>query len=145
MRRILVLLAVIAVLTAVGFMPVEKIYDDGLWPVSVSIRSASGSPIAAATCEVFGSPEAARYTLDNAIPAEAGMYAAKADPLRGDTVEVRVPTSETTRSSLLWRWKSYYQYNTLVVVVRYPDGRREAVSAAIPHLRQTREVVVTVP
>jgi hypothetical protein len=145
MRRVLILLAVIAALTAVGLMPVWKMSDDGLWPLSVSIRSASGLPIAAATCEVFGSPEAARYTLENAIPAESGTYAAVADPFRGEAIEVRVPTAETTRGSLLWKSKSFYQYNTLVVIVRHPDGQREAVSATIPDVRQTRAVTVTVP
>jgi hypothetical protein len=145
MRRVLILLAVIAGLTAVGLMPVWKMHDDGLWPLSVSIQSASGSPIAAATCEVFSSPEASQYTLENAIPAEAAIYTALENPFRGGPVEVRVPTAETTRGSLLWRWKSFYQYNTLVVVVSYADGRREAVAAAIPDLRQTRAVTVTVP
>jgi hypothetical protein len=145
MRRVLVLLAVMAGLAAIGFLPIWKMYDDGLWPLSVSIRSASGSPIAAATCEVFGSPEAARSTLVDAIPAEAGIYTALEDPFRGGPVEVRVPTAETTRGSLLWRWKSFYQYKTLVVVVTYPDGHKEAVAAAIPDLRQTRAVTVTVP
>jgi hypothetical protein len=145
MRRVLIILAIIAALTVVGLLPVWKIYDDGLWPLSVSIRSASGSPIAAATCKVFGSPEAAQYTLENAIPAENGIYAASADPFRGDGIEVRVPTAETTHGSLLWTWKRYYQYTTLVVVVRYSDGHWEAVSSTIPDLRQTRAVAVTVP
>src|SRR5262249_19172584 len=104
MRRVPILLGVIAALTAVGLLPVNKVYDDGLWPLSVSIRSASGAPIAAATCEVFGSAEDARYTLENAIPPETWTHAAVADPFHGEAIEVRVPTAETTQGSLLYRW-----------------------------------------
>ncbi len=149
MRRILILLAVaIAALFVVSLLPVWTMYkkvDDGLWPLSVSIRSASGSPITAATCQVFGSPEAAQYTLENDLPAEPGIYAAITDPFRGDAIEVRVPTSETTREWVRWKWKNFYQYKTLVVVVEYPDGHWKAVSATVPDLRQRRAVTVTVP
>src|SRR5262249_10076929 len=145
MRRVPILLGVIAALTAVGLLPVNKVYDDGLWPLSVSIRSASGAPIAAATCEVFGSAEDARSTLENAIPPETRTHAARADPFLGEANEHRACAAEATQGLLLYRWKSFYQYKTLVVVVTYLDGRREAASATIPDLRQTRTVVVTLP
>jgi hypothetical protein len=38
MRSILILLAVIVAVAAVGLIPTAKIYDEGLWPLSVSIR-----------------------------------------------------------------------------------------------------------
>jgi hypothetical protein len=144
-QRILNFLAVVAVLAVVGLTPFQTIYDDGIWPLSVSIQSASGSPLVAATCEVFDSGDSARYSFENALPAEPGIYATVAELFRGEPIVVHVPTAETTRGSLFWKWKRFFQYNALVVVVRYSDGRRKAVLVEIPDLRQTRTIAVTVP
>ena len=145
MQRVLIILGVVAVLVVLGFTPFQTIYDDGLLPLSVSIQSESGSPIEAATCEVFSRADDARYTLENAIPAQPGIYTTVVEPFRGEPVVVQVPTAETTRGSLFWKWKRFFQYSTLVVVVRYSDGRRKAVLVEIPDLRKTRTVAVTVP
>lgn len=134
---------VIAAALAVGLFPAGKTYD-GLWPLSVTIHSASGAQIAAATGEAFSSEESARRTVEDAIPAEPAKYGAVADPFRGDAIEVPVPTARTSLRALLWGRTSFYQHGTLVVV-RYAGGRRKAVSAAIPDLRETREVAITVP
>ena len=145
MQRVLIILGVVAVLVVLGLTPFQTIYDDGLWPLSVSIQSASGSPIVAATCEVFDSADSARYTFENTLPAEPGIYATVVEPFRGEPIVVHVPTAERIQGALFWNWKRFFQYRTLVVVVRYSDDRRKAVLVEIPDLRKTRSVAVTVP
>src|SRR5258708_39465949 len=66
--RWLATVIVVIVLAAIGFIPFEKIYDDGLWPLSVTIRSTANRPITGASAEAFGGVENARQLLANPPP-----------------------------------------------------------------------------
>lgn len=145
MWRILALLALGVVLTLVAFSPHTKMYDDGLWPVSISIHSSSGRPITAVSCEVCDGPDWVQMRLDHPFLAEPSIYATVVDPFCGEPVVVRVPTAETTWYAFFWQWKRFYQYRTAVVVVRYADWHHEVVPAPLPDLRQGRELTAVAP
>jgi hypothetical protein len=145
MRKVAVALVAVLVFAAVGLVPFQKIYDDGMWPLSVVVRSARGAPISAASAQAFGDAESAGYVLENLIPPESWLYSATREPFDGEAVVVHIPTSECIQTSLLWSYRRFYQYNKLVVIVRYTDGKREGQLVEIPDLRRSREVIVQFP
>jgi hypothetical protein len=146
MRRIATALLAIVVAVIVT-CPFEKIYDDGLWPLTVTIRSATGRPINAVSAEAFTSVADARQRLDNPPPPaatrdEQSSYSAVQEPYLGRPLEVKVPTSQTSFRSLLWTHRRFFQYRGLFVVVEYEGGKREGHVVGIPDLRQSREVSI---
>jgi hypothetical protein len=144
MRRIVFALTLIVV-TAVLFFPFYKVVDDGLWPVSVTIRSTSGLAIQSVSGEAFGDAGSAEYALQNLSAPETFIDSATQDPYLGEKLAVPVPTSERTNRSLVWNYRSFYQFKTLVVIVQYANGRREGRMVEIPDLRQKRDIVVEFP
>ena len=68
---------------AVCLAPVQTVWDDGLWPLSVAVASASGSPIATVSCEALTSEEDARYSLEHLLPPETRTHSVVADPFPG--------------------------------------------------------------
>jgi hypothetical protein len=145
LKRWPVLLALVVVLGGLGLVPFQKIYDDGIWPLQVTLRSAAGASIKAASGEAFGDRNDASYVLQNRIPPESLLYAAIQNPFRGEKLTVPVPTSYSIHRSLLCDYRSFYQYNKLVVLVRYEAGNEEGRLIEIPDLRLTGEITVNVP
>lgn len=137
--------AAVVLVTAVCLVPVQTIWDDGLWPLSVTVSSVTGSPIASVSAEAFSSEAVARSTLEHLTPPETRTYSAVADPFIGEPLPVLVPTSYQTRSALVWSQSRYNQMRLLVVIVEYQDGRREGRLVEIPDLRQSRSVSVVFP
>src|SRR5262245_27894777 len=132
MRRLIITTALTFIVVSIGiltiyhhFGPGYKIYDDGLWPVSVTIRSAACKPIRTAYGESFSSAEWAEFTQKHPIPPENNIYSARQDPFRGNKLAVPVPTSCQIRQRPLWQEQRYYQYTLLVVIVQYEDGKYE--------------------
>jgi hypothetical protein len=144
MRGLVFTLALVIV-TAVLFVPFYEIVDDGARPVSVTIRSASGLAIQSVSGEAFGSAESAEPTLQNLSPPETFIHSSTQDPYLGEKLAVPVPTSEHSKHSLVWNYRSFYQFKTLVVIVQYANGRREGRMIEIPDLRQKRDIVVEFP
>jgi hypothetical protein len=151
MRRVSLVLVkaciavVLSVIAARALLPLEKFYDDGLWPLSVTVRSASGKPIAAASGQAFGDAREAERVFQDLIPPETDLYSATQDPFRGQPLAVPVPTSYCVHSSLLWSHRRYFQFKKLVVIVQYEGGEREGRLVDIPDLRERRERVVDFP
>ncbi|MCE9533399.1 MAG: hypothetical protein K8T89_20085 [Planctomycetes bacterium] len=126
-------------------IPIQTVWDDGLWPLSVTVVSASNSPITSVSCEAFLSEESARYCLEHLAPPDSRIHASVADPFRGEPLAMPVPTSLKTRSSLLWSSGRYNQKGWLVVIAQYQDGRQEGRLATIPDLRENRSLRVEFP
>jgi hypothetical protein len=145
MGRRLVIGAILFLAAAACLAPVRTVWDDGLWPLSVTVTSASGSPIASASCQVDSGDATARSILENLAPPEGQRTSAVADPFVGKPLDVPVPTSCKTSSALLWSSSHYHQMPSLVVIIRYRDGRQEGRLVDIPDLRQTRSLRVEFP
>lgn len=134
-----------AMLAGVCLTPAQTIWDDGLWPLSVTVVSASGAPITSASGQAFSSEEWARSNLEHLASPETRTHSAVADPFTGGPLAVPVPTSYMSRSALVWSRSRYNQMRQLVVIVQYRDGRREGRLVEIPDLRESRTVRVEVP
>jgi hypothetical protein len=143
-RRTGVLLLLLLV-AAVGLWPVGTRWDDGLWPLSVTVVSESGAEITSVSCQAFSGPKGAESILEDLAPPDGSLYSAVQEPFRGEALVVRVPTSERTRSALLWSSRRYGQFRQLVVIVQYRGGRREGRMVEIPDLRENRAVTVMFP
>ena len=137
------LLIVLAV--CVGFIPSWTIWDDGLWPITVTLRSANGSAIRAVSAEAEDNPDFIRYYLEQPILPAFTHHSASQIPYVGKPLTVNVPTSLTTHGALLWRYTRFYQFHKLVVIVEYQDGKREGRVVDIPDLHKSRVVAVEVP
>jgi hypothetical protein len=137
------LLIVLAV--CIGFIRFWTIWDDGLSPITVIIRSASGSPIQAVSAEAEDDPDFIRYILQQPIPLEATHHSASQSPYIGEPLTVNVPTTVTTRGALLWRYTRFHQCHKLVFIAEYKDGRRKGRVVDIPDLHKSRTVAVEVP
>jgi hypothetical protein len=146
MRRIAIALLALTV-AAIALTPFEKTYDDGVWPLALTIRSAAGRPISAVSAEPVLDVESARQLLENPLPpaltrVESPVRSVVQEPYLGRPLEVMVPTSETSFRSLLWTRRRFFQYHGLFVVVEYEGGTLEGRVAEIPDLRQSRAVSV---
>lgn len=149
MRWLQIVLVVIAV-AAIAFVPFEKIYDDGLWPLSVTVHSSAGRPIKGFSAEAVLNVENAQQMLGNLLPlevsrAEKSIYAAVQEPRADEPLVVNVPTSETSHCSLVLTHRRFFQYRGLLVVVEYKGGELEGRAVEIPDLRYARQVAVEVP
>jgi hypothetical protein len=143
-KRLVIGLAIVLV-AGVLLAPVQTIWDDGLWPLSVTVTSASGDPIASVSGEAFSSEEWARYILEHLAPPETRTHSAVANPFAGEPLAVPIPTGYKTRSALLWSSSRCNQMRLLVVIVKYRDGRREGRLVEIPDLRESRSLRVEFP
>ena len=140
----------VTVIAGLGFVSTEKIYDDGLWPLSVTVQSASGKRINGISAEAFVNVERAREMEIDPPPLEAtrvfhSRYSAVQEPKVEEPLKVNIPTSETIQSSLLWTYRKFFQYHGLLVVVEYEGGKLGGYAVDIPDLRQARNVTVEVP
>ena len=138
-------MVVVLMAGAIGFVPFWTIWDDGNWPLTVTVRSTSGSAIRAVSAEALDETDSVRYFLDQPIPPDDKHHSASQTPFVGEPLIVNVPTSSTIRGSLLWSYTRYYQYRKLVVVVEYQDGKREGRVVDIPDLHKNRMVTMEVP
>src|SRR5262245_15043393 len=98
--RWLVVALLLMIFAALGFVPGQKIYDDGLWPLTVTVRSKAGQPIKGISAEAFLDVDSAREMLADPPPlaltrAENSVYAAVQEPKVDEPLKVTVPTSET--------------------------------------------------
>jgi hypothetical protein len=143
-------LLVTVVIAIIAFVPIWKIIDDGLWPVTVTVHPTSDQPIKAVSAKAFSSVEEARETMaDLPLPcvtrADYPRTASVQEPWPGQPLEVKIPTSEKTYRSLVWTWQRFYQFRGLLVVVEYEDGKLEGRAVELPDLRQARSVTIEVP
>ncbi len=147
MQRILIIgiALLLIVMGCLAFVPLSKVCDDGMLPLTVTIHSAAASNIRAVSAEAFGNSEDAEYALDNAIPPETKRYSALQAPFTGRKLTVDIPTGCTTRGALLWYSSRYYQFTKLVVLVEYVDGKRTGQMVDIPDLRHSQAISVEVP
>jgi hypothetical protein len=145
-RTLLVVLAGLAVVVAViSLTTAQTVWDDGVLPVSVTVVSASGSPIASISCEAFSTQESAQYSLENLLPPQTWLFSAIQNPFRNEPLEVKIPTSRKIHSALLWSYGRYNQMRHLLVIAEYKDGRWEGRLVEIPDLRQVRSLQVKIP
>jgi hypothetical protein len=143
-------LLVAVALAAIAFGVGEKTVDDGLWPVTVTVRSASNQPIEAVSAEAFPGVAIVRARMDDLPPpavtrADHSLYASVQEPWLGRPLEVKIPTSETTYRSLRWTHRRFYQFRSLRVVVEYEGGKLEGRAVELPDLRLARSVSIGVP
>jgi hypothetical protein len=149
--RWLVIALVVMVVTALAFIPFETIIDDGLWPLSVTVRSTAGRPIKGISAEAFTSVEDARKLLADLPPLaltrwEKSIHSVVQEPKVDEPLKINIPTSETIHRSLLWTThRRFFQYRGLLIVVEYEGGKLEGRAVEIPDLRQVRHVTVEVP
>ena len=145
MRKRLATGVVVLIGAGVCLTPARTTWDDGLWPLSVTVVSASGAPIASASAEAFSSEEWARSSLAHLAPPETRIHSVVVHPFVGEPVAVPIPTRYRTRSALLWSSWRYNQMRLLVVIVQYRDGRRDGRLVEIPNLRESRSLRVEFP
>jgi hypothetical protein len=148
MRKPLVwslLFVLISGIGVIGLTPIQTMWDDGLWPLSVTVVSASGSPIASISCEAFSTEESAQDSLENLLPPQSWMFSTIQNPFRNEPLEVIIPTSRKIHSVLFWSDSRYNQMRHLLVIAEYNDGRREGRLVEIPDLRQVRSLHVEIP
>jgi hypothetical protein len=152
---------VLLVIGAAALFPYSKIYDDGLWPITVVIHSMENRPIKGYSAEAMDDVEKARERLSVLMPmevarAQKSLYSAVQEPKEEQPLQVEVPTSEVIESGLLWTSRRFFQYRGLLVVVEYEDGTLEGRAVEIPDLKKSqrlpprlkaleRSVVVEVP
>jgi hypothetical protein len=150
MWRVAIVLLVVLLLAS-GLVPHSKIYDDGLWSLSVTVRSTSGQPIKGISAEALLDVQSAEKVLANPPPvwltqAEHSIYSAVQQPKADEPLKVNVPTSQKLYDAFLWTYRGrFFQYRGLLVVVEYQSGKLEARAIEIPDLRHTRDVSVEVP
>src|SRR5262245_2105365 len=133
MRWIAIVLLV-ALVVGVGLIPGEKIYDDGLWDLSVTVRSVSGQPIKGMSAQAFVDIAGAQGAVADPPPLAAtrnasslvASYCAVQEPKADEPLKVKIPTSETSRCALLWTYRRFFQYRGLLIVAEYEGGKREA-------------------
>lgn len=141
--RCLVGLAFLA--AVIGLAPFQTIRGGGSLPVTVVVVSSSGSPISSVTCETFSSPESAAYSLEHLLPPETRQRSVTADPFDGSPLVVEIPAGERIDSALLWSHSRRFQFQSLLVIADYEDGRRDGRLAALPDLRATKAIRVELP
>lgn len=123
----------------------ETFWDDGLWPLSVTVVSVSGTTINTVSGESFSSGDLARQTLKYLTPPHTPRHSAVADLVAREQLVVPIPTSYKTHKSLWSSSSRYNQMRLLVVIVQYHDGRREGRLVEIPDLRESRSLRVEFP
>lgn len=101
MRKFLVVGAILLLALFVCLTPMQTIWDDGLWPLYVTIDSTSGTPIASVSCEAFSSEQSAQHSLEHLAPPETRTHSVVVNPLRGEPVDVPIPTSYKIRRAIL--------------------------------------------
>lgn len=139
-------LAVVAGLGIVAcLVPWQMERGGGELPLSVTVRSASGSAIASVSCQVALSEQGAVYVAENRLPPESPRFSAAADPFDGGPLRLTVPHGTQTRRALLWASTQHSHARWLVVIARYKDGRVEGKVVTIPDLRQAGSLTVTFP
>ena len=103
-------------------------------------------PSRQSSAEAEDNPDFIQYYLEQPILPEFTRHSASQMPYVGKPLNVKVPTSLTTaRSFFLWRYTRFYQYDKLVVIVEYQDGKRQGRVVDIPDLHESRTVTVEVP
>jgi hypothetical protein len=142
--RIKIALMLFAV-AIVGSVPFQKTYDGGRWLVSVTIRSATGKKIVAASAEAFRAEESADHALNHLTLSEIAVDAAWEDPFKGETLEVPIRFNETIHGALFWEYHSFSQPKKMVVIARYDDGTSKGRLVELPNLRHSRAVEVEFP
>ena len=148
--RCITIALVFLIIAGVAFTPYQKTHDDGLWPVSVTVCSASGRPIKAFSAEALMSRAAGEAQLNRLVPPAATridncIYAGVQEPFLGQPLEINVPFGYTIRGSLAWNYKRYFQYRGLLIVVEWEGGKLEGRALELPDLRVGREVNVEFP
>jgi hypothetical protein len=88
------------------------------------------------SAEAEDNPDFIRYYLEQPIPLEDTHHSASQTPYIGAPLTVNVPTTFTTRGTLLWRYTRFHEYQ---------DGKREGRVVDIPDLHKSRTVTVEVP
>jgi hypothetical protein len=149
MRRFTIV-PVVLITAAVVLVLYQKMIDDGLWPVSVTVRSAAGRPIKAVSAEAMFSRPTAEMELSRLIPPAAAridnsIYGRVQEPFLGKPLKINVPTSETIHRSLVSNYKRFFQYRGLLVVAEFEDGKLEGRALELPDLRRGRELSVEFP
>jgi hypothetical protein len=148
--RICATALVLLIFAGVALIPYQKFYDDGLFPVSVTVRSAAGRPIRGFSAEAVLSRAAAEAELNRLVPPAAtrvdnSIYAAVQEPFLGQPLKINVPASYKTRRSLVWDYRRYFQYRGVLVVVEWEGGKLEGRALELPDIRVSREVSVEFP
>ena len=142
-------IALVCLITAgIALTPYQKTHDDGLWPVSVTVRASR--PIKGFSAEAVLSRGTGEVEPNRLIPPAAAcidnsIYGGVQEPFTGQPLKINVPTSYTIRGSLAWNYKRYFQYRGLLVVVEFEDGKLEGRAVELPDLRESREVSVEFP
>jgi hypothetical protein len=116
---------------------------DGSYDLSVTVKSVSGAPIRAVSCEGLRNVDQARSRLDYLPPPETRLWSASAEPFTGQPLIVTIPLS--FRESPLGRTWGDTQLRGLLVIVQYQDGERRGKAIEIPHRHESRSVTVEFP
>src|SRR5262249_5682217 len=144
MSRLAVVLATVTALAGVLAVDLANVaICDGSYELSVTVKSLSGSPIKAVSCEAISTADEAQYSLEHLLPPDTRLWSTSAEPFTGEPLSVVVPFS--FRASPLGRTWGDSQFRSLLVIVRYQDGRQEGRLVEIPHRKDSRAVTVEVP
>lgn len=143
MRRTLTIAAVLLVVAGFVWEFGCVAICDGSYDLSVTVKSLSGSPIRAVSCEGFRNVEDARFRLEYLPQPEIRTWFVSAEPFTGQPLIVTLPVS--FRESPLGRTWGDTQFRGLVVIVQYQDGERRGKAIEIPHRHESRSVTVEFP
>ncbi len=144
MKRIAIVIGVLLG-TFIASRGLEQTIGDGAFPLSVSVRVSGPRAVKKTTCRIFPrAKEAAQYCEDSRIGAFSSPFQTDTDdPFTGRALTVLVPMS--THSTFLGLKESYFQFESLAVIVEYQDGTCKSKVVRIPDGRKTRAMAVTMP
>jgi hypothetical protein len=115
---------------------------DGVCTYTIQVHSASRAPIRTITCEAFADANEAAYNLERLLAPNTRLWSAQADPFVGQALSVDLPwTIRVSRGRVIHD----VQYRSLLVIVRFGDGRQMGKVMEIPHRDKARAVRVEFP
>lgn len=125
------------------FVPIQVMIWDGEFPLAVEVV-AEADPPKRVSCQVYPWRERAEREYAAAeLHTTTWTPVATADPYAGQPLVIHVQCSG--RRSPLGRELAWNQFDHLVVVAEWPDGRRAAKLVPTPDRRGPRSVRVTFP
>ncbi|MBS0263837.1 MAG: hypothetical protein JSS02_18005 [Planctomycetes bacterium] len=143
-RRKLIILAFLSVGCGLLWIYTSTPYViwDGGFNLIVHVSSDEG-PLSAVSCEAESSRKYAELKFQHLLPPERGGWSATAKPFTGKPVKIFIPVSGT--ESMSGRALTRTQFELLVVIGEFQDGRRVGKLVEIPDGRVSHELQISLP
>lgn len=145
MRRLLILTLSIGlvVLTLWELVPLQVVYWDGGFELTVNLLNESPNVIRKVNLEVTADKSNAEAIVKFWRGPDTNRYSLSVEPFVGGPLIIRVPQSG--RRSPLGRELERFQFQYLVVIVEFENGELASKVVEIPDSRALRSVAVQVP